>query len=234
MTSRLARLAALALTACALDAAVVRAQNTVPGSSGNAPPRTVGTSSARTVGTKSLDSVEGTTRSLDAAESGSGSGTNSLDAVDTGSTNDPDAVPAASEAAPPDADTAPLRMGNPERPYANPAPKPATPPVPAPKQPAHVEPVGQWADWEQRLDEGSQRLGTARARAEQAEAAVTSMLARHYPAGEAKAKLLKEREDARADLARAQQEYPELLDEARRDGVPDSVLAPFEAKAPQS
>lgn len=230
MTPRFAWLAALALATFAFDGAVARAQNDVPGSAGDAPPRTVGSSSPRTGHTRSLDSVEGDTRSLDAAESG----TRSPDAVDTGATNDPDAVPAAPETAPGDADTAPLRMRNPARPYANPAPKPATPPVPAPKQAAHVDPAAQWADWVRRLDDGSQRLGEARARADQAEAAVTLMLARHYPAGEAKAKLLKEREEARADLARAQQEYPELLDEARRDGVPESVLEPYEAKAPHS
>ena len=232
MTSRFTRLAALALAAFAFDGAVARAQNAVPGSAGDAPPRTVGTSSPRTAHTRSLDSAEGDTRSLDAANGG----TRSLDAADTGATNDPDAVPAAAETAPPDADTAPLRMGNPARPYANPAPKPATPPVPATKPTtSHADPGGaQWADWVRRLDDGSQRLSEAKARADQAEAAVTVMLARHYPAGEAKAKLLKEREDARADLARAQQEYPELLDEARRDGVPDSLLAPYEAKAPKS
>ena len=128
MTSRFSWLAALALATFAFDGAVARAQNDVPGSAGDAPPRTVGSSSPRTGHTRSLDSVEGDTRSLDAAESG----TRSPDAVDTGATNDPDAVPAAPETAPGDADTAPLRMRNPARPYANPAPKPATPPVPAP------------------------------------------------------------------------------------------------------
>ena len=229
MTSRFTWLAALALAAFAFDGAVARAQNVVPGSAGDAPPRTVGTSSPRTAHTKSLDSAEGDTRATDAD-----GGTRSLDAADTGTTNEPDAVPAAAETAPPDADTAPLRMGNPARAYANPAPKPATPPVPAAKPAEHADPGAQWADWVRRLDDGSQRLSDAKARADQAEAAVTVMLSRHYPAGEAKAKLLKEREDARADLERATQEYPELLDEARRDGVPDSVLAPYEAKAPQS
>jgi hypothetical protein len=234
MTARLARLFTVALASCALATAAARAQNTVPGSSGNAPPRTTGTSSARNATTKSLDSVEGSTRSLDAAET-TKADTRSLDGADTGSTTDPDAVPEASEAPPGDADTAPLRMGNPDHPYANPAPKPATPPVPAAKPaPAPSAEPAQWADWERRLEDGVQRLGAARARADQAEAAVTSMITRNYPAGAAKARLLKEREDARADLSRALQEYPELLDEARRDGVPDSVLAPYEAKAPQS
>lgn len=230
MTSRSAWLIAIALAAFALHGVVARAQDIVPGSSGDAPPRTVGSSSPRNAGTKSLDSVENKTGALDAADSG----TQSLDGADTGATHDPDTVPAARDAAPGDTDTAPLRMGNPARPYANPAPKPATPPVPAAKHSAPPDPAAQWADWVRRLDEGSQHLRDAQARADQAEAAVTVMLARHYPAGEAKAKLLKEREDARADLARAQQEYPELLDEARRDGVPDNVLAPYEAKAPQS
>jgi len=233
MTSRIARLAAIAFAGLALGAAGARAQTLVPGSSGDAPPRTVGTSSPHSTDTRSLDSVGGSTRSLDAAEKGNAGDTQTLDSADTGSTNDLDAVPAASEAPPGDAETAPLRMGHPDRPYANPAPKPATPPAPASK-PAPREEAPQWADWEHRLDDGAQHLGAARARAAQAEAAVTNMITRHYPSGEAKAKLLKERDDARADLERATQEYPELLDEARRDGVPDSILAPYEAKAPQS
>jgi hypothetical protein len=203
--------------ALALAAATAQAQSRVPGSSGPAPPRTVPT--------RSLDSADHDTPPA------------RPDDVDTSSLgsvphDDADVQPdAAPEGAPPrDVDTAPLRDGNPDTPYVEPNPAAAKALPPAP----HEAASGPYADWIKRLDDGAQQLRDAQKRAEDAEGAVTRMLTRNYPSGAAKAKLLKERDEARAALAQAQQDYPQLLEDARANGVPDSVLAPYEKAAPQS
>jgi hypothetical protein len=200
----------------ALWGARAEAQKSVPGSSGPAPPHAVQT--------RSLDSVtEGAQPAAPEADP------SSLDAVPH---DDADVQPDASPpgAPPRDIDTAPLRDGRPDAPYAEPNPARAKARPPAAHEPAS----GPYAEWIKRLDEGAAQLRAAEQRADDAEAAVTRMLTRHYPTGEAKAKLLKERDDARAALAQARQDYPQLLDDARSSGVPQSVLEPYESAAPPS
>jgi len=196
--------------------ASAEAQKSVSGSSGPAPPHTAQT--------RSLDSV-----THDAQPAAPEADPSSLDAVPHDDADvQPDAAPPG--APPRDVDTAPLRDGNPDAPYAEPNPARPKAPPPAP----HEAPNGPYADWIKRLDEGAAQLRAAEQRADDAAAAVTRMLTRHYPTGEAKAKLLKEREEARAALAQARQDYPQLLDDARSSGVPQSVLEPYEKAAPQS
>jgi hypothetical protein len=214
MQLALAAIAILALLG--LGAAAARAQKAVPGSHGSAAPHTVQT--------KSLDSVD-----KDAEPTApDDADTHALDGVPHDDADvQPDAAPPADV---PTAGTEPLANGNPDTPYVEPKPDAKAKAAPAP----HEAPAGPYAEWIKRLDEGAQKLRDAQQRVEDAEAAVTRMLTRNYPSGAAKAKILKERDDAHAALAKAQEALPALLDEARADGVPQSVLDPYEASAPQS
>jgi hypothetical protein len=84
------------------------------------------------------------------------------------------------------------------------------------------------AAWTARLGAAEARRNDAVQRVIAGEAAFTRARHREYPRGEALAGLARDLEKARKDLAAAEQELPELLEEARRAGVSPAVLDRFE------
>jgi hypothetical protein len=78
--------------------------------------------------------------------------------------------------------------------------------------------------WALRVGKARERVLVARARLENAEAAYTQMRARNFPRGEERADILKEVEDARQELASAEQALEDLPDEARGADVPPAWL----------
>jgi chromosome segregation ATPase len=85
------------------------------------------------------------------------------------------------------------------------------------------------AAWEERLAEAQARITKARAQLETRERAVTRARHRKYPRGAALDDLAAAAEGARAELAAAQAELPELLEQARSAGVEPGLLRRFEA-----
>ncbi len=88
----------------------------------------------------------------------------------------------------------------------------ATPPVSAPQ-------VGREA-WQKRIDEARDELAQARARHEAALAAYRDLRHRRRARGARKQAALKERSEAEAALDEAERRLEELLQQARRAGVP--------------
>lgn len=84
------------------------------------------------------------------------------------------------------------------------------------------------AAWVKRLDEAAARLTDARRDLARLEDAKGRGAARRYPRGEAKEKYIDQLKAAREELAKAEESMPELLEEARRAGVPNGVLDHYE------
>lgn len=80
--------------------------------------------------------------------------------------------------------------------------------------------------WEEKARKADERVGAAQARLDQAQLAYTNMRMRSYPSGDARASILKEIDDAKAELSAAQAERASLEDDARAAGVPPSWVMP--------
>jgi len=80
--------------------------------------------------------------------------------------------------------------------------------------------------WEEKARKAEERVAAAQARIDQAQLAYTNMRMRSYPSGDSRATILKEIDDAKAELAAAQSERDSLEDQARAAGVPPSWVMP--------
>jgi hypothetical protein len=89
----------------------------------------------------------------------------------------------------------------------------------------------QRAYWRDTAAELRARVAAAAVREQAATAAYSRMLTRRYPAGEAKAAIIDERDAAAKDLAEARAEVREFKQQARAAGVPDRWIDP-EGQAP--
>lgn len=126
-----------------------------------------------------------------------------------------------------------------------PAPPKKTPPRPAGRNAARTptdsvggddaqRPAAQAADparaerleWEEKARKADERVAAAQARLDEAQRAYTNMRMRGYPSGDARVAILKDIEDAKAELAAAQAERASLEDKAREAGVPPSWIMP--------
>lgn len=108
----------------------------------------------------------------------------------------------------------------------------AQPPAsPAPEEPAATAEEDSEAAWVKRLDEAAARLAGAQRQVEQLEGAKGKGASRRYPRGDAKAKYLDDLEAAHTELADARAALPELVEEARRAGIPNGVLDRYETAA---
>lgn len=102
-----------------------------------------------------------------------------------------------------------------------------------PAAPADAEAVAALdAKWEGRLIEAQMRRDEARQQVSDGQAAVNKARHREYPRGDALVALRNELEQARKQLAAAEDELPELLEEARLAGVSPAVLQRFEPDGP--
>lgn len=84
------------------------------------------------------------------------------------------------------------------------------------------------AKWSGRLTDAQMRRDEARQQVIESEAALSRARHREYPRGAALAAIEHDLEKARKDLTAAEQELPELLEEARVAGVSPDVLLRFE------
>jgi len=82
--------------------------------------------------------------------------------------------------------------------------------------------------WIHRLDEAAQRLVLAQKNLDRLDNAKGKGAARRYPRGDAKAKYLDQLDAAKKELAEAQEALPKLVEEARRAGIPNGTLDPYE------
>ena len=81
------------------------------------------------------------------------------------------------------------------------------------------------------LDDAKQRIDAAQRRLEQLENAKGRGAARRYPRGDAKAKYLEDLKLTRAEYEAARRALPDVVEDARRAGLPPGVLEPYEAAA---
>jgi hypothetical protein len=81
------------------------------------------------------------------------------------------------------------------------------------------------------LHEALERFEQARRRHLAAEEAYENWRQRKWPRGEAKAKILAEREAARRNWETMRGELPRVIESARRAGIPPGELRPFEEAA---
>lgn len=82
--------------------------------------------------------------------------------------------------------------------------------------------------WVKQLEDGRMRLRDARERVHRLEDAKGRGAARRYPRGDAKAAYIADLEAAHAELDDARRALPDLVEEARRAGVPAGVLSGYE------
>ncbi len=101
--------------------------------------------------------------------------------------------------------------------------KPVAPPPSAPSAAAAQDEA-----WAARLTDALAQRDNARNRVIAGEAALSTARHRHHPRGEALEKIEKNLDDARQDLAAAEERFPELIEQARSAGVSPAVLRPFE------
>ncbi len=85
-----------------------------------------------------------------------------------------------------------------------------------------------WATWIGTLEESAQNLRSLRKITEELEGEVTRMNIRRYPRGEEKERMLAAYERAQTQLAEAEANHPELLEQARQAGLPGGILQDFE------
>ena len=78
------------------------------------------------------------------------------------------------------------------------------------------------------LEDHARKLRELRKTAAALEAEVGEALSRRYPRGEEKARLLAANERAKKDLAEAEAQLPELVEQARQAGVPQGLLQDYE------
>jgi len=86
-------------------------------------------------------------------------------------------------------------------------------------------------EWQERLDDVSEKLLAARKRASDATYAYQDWRQRKYPRGAKKAELLAEIEESVEQLAALEAEWPETLEKARRAGAPQELLRRYETPA---
>lgn len=82
--------------------------------------------------------------------------------------------------------------------------------------------------WAKRLADAHAKLEAARAEVISAQAAVDRARNRHWPLGDPLAKLEQDLVDAKQKRDTLEADWPDLLEEARRSGVPAEVLRPYE------
>jgi hypothetical protein len=85
------------------------------------------------------------------------------------------------------------------------------------------------AKWASRLIDAQVRIDEARQHVVAATAAVSEARHRKHPRGAALAKIEEQREKAEQELADAEAAFPELLEQARSEGVSQTVLLRFES-----
>lgn len=85
--------------------------------------------------------------------------------------------------------------------------------------------------WVEQLDDARARLHDADERVARLENAKGRGAARRYPRGDAKEAYLADLAAAREERNDARRAYPEVVEDARRAGVPNGVLADYEDEA---
>jgi hypothetical protein len=95
---------------------------------------------------------------------------------------------------------------------------------PAPGSAPQAEPA---ETWEERLATAQRRIELARERVTAAKAAYSRARHDRNPRGPALATIEQERETAERELRDAEAALPELVEQARREGVPPAVLDPY-------
>jgi hypothetical protein len=112
-------------------------------------------------------------------------------------------------------------------PLATPLPATAQGPASIAEEDAEAEA----ATWVQRLDEAKGRLDTAKQQLEWYLKSKGEGAARRYPRGAAKAKYLEGIKTSTAEYEAARLALPEVIEEARRAGIPPGVLDSYETAA---
>ena len=87
------------------------------------------------------------------------------------------------------------------------------------------------ARWVKQLDDAKLRLEAAQKQLETLTNAKGRGAARRYPRGDAKAKYLDDLAETRTEYEAARHALPDVVEDARRAGVPAGVLDPYEALA---
>jgi len=116
------------------------------------------------------------------------------------------------------------------------APAPAAAGAAAESESAAPDEPQDWASWIKTLDDSAKKLHELRRIEGKLQDDVEKAVSRRYPRGEEKQRLLAAHERAKADLEEAEQQHPELLEQARQAGVPQGLLQDYEdlAEAPAS
>lgn len=85
-----------------------------------------------------------------------------------------------------------------------------------------------WASWVKTLEEHARKLRELRKTADALQAEVDRAKSRRYPRGAERARLFDAHARAQRDLAEAEAQLPELLEQARQAGVPQGLLQDYE------
>ncbi|MCU0670909.1 MAG: hypothetical protein MUF70_16390, partial [Myxococcota bacterium] len=96
---------------------------------------------------------------------------------------------------------------------------------------ASTEAEDETAAWMKQLEDARLRLRDASERVDRLENAKGRGAARRYPRGDAKAAYLADLAAARAERDDARRSYPDIVDDARRAGVPPGLLSDYEEEA---
>lgn len=105
-------------------------------------------------------------------------------------------------------------------------------PIHAPPATAELADTRRNEEWKERVAEARADVASAYERRDAAETAVDRMRHSRHPRGAAREGLFSEREEARAGVAEAKRALDELLEQARRAGVPPGWLRAPEPTLP--
>lgn len=88
-----------------------------------------------------------------------------------------------------------------------------------------------WATWIRTLEDEAKKLRELEKTAAALDTEVSRARSRRYPRGAERERLFAAHERAHNDLADARRQLPELVEQARRAGVPQGMLQEYEALA---
>jgi hypothetical protein len=105
---------------------------------------------------------------------------------------------------------------------------PEAPPAAVDEEAGETDGAEDWEPWLDNVKASIERIRDAQARVRELEARKSRGAGRRYPRGEEKAQYLAALAEARTELATAESEHPDIVEQARRGGVPAGILADYE------
>jgi hypothetical protein len=127
-----------------------------------------------------------------------------------------------------DSDGTPAAAPEPSMSLPEPPPPPQPPPAPPKGARGAAGAADDYSGWIRTLEQSEQRVKDLRTRVATLQDLIDKSVHRRYPRGAEKAKMIADLAQSKQALAEAEARHPDLLDQARRAGVPPGILSQYE------